>query len=233
MYYGSSTFPQVDSLVICDNWQGNGRTDACPVGDVNGDGIGDFTSVMTGTGKLWLGSTNLSPVWNAVLGDDFFGPGLLPTLKHGDFNGDGYEDIVGSDYDYGYWSGRVGIWLGHQQFNGTVDLIINYPQYQSMQFGWAKAAGDFNADGYCDLAVSSPYFDGGPTSSPGYIYIYSGNAQLIDTTVDVEDDLAPVPENIWELNAYPNPFRGGALHIELNKVHILLKKATLSDQVEP
>jgi hypothetical protein len=183
VYYGSSTFPQVDSLVICDNWQGNGRTDACPVGDVNGDGIGDFTSVMTGTGKLWLGSTNLSPVWNAVLGDDFFGPGLLPTLKHGDFNGDGYEDIVGSDYDYGYWSGRVGIWLGHQQFNGTVDLIINYPQYQSMQFGWAKAAGDFNADGYCDLAVSSPYFDGGPTSSPGYIYIYSGNAQLIDTTV--------------------------------------------------
>jgi len=86
-----------------------------------------------------------------------------------------------------------------------------------MQCGWAKAAGDFNADGFCDLAVSSPYFDGGTTSSPGYIYIYSGNAQLIDTTVDAEDELAPVPESIWELNAYPNPFRGGALHIELNK----------------
>jgi len=218
VFYGNSSFPDVDSLVVCDNIQDVVMYEACPVGDVNGDGIDDFASAWGTSGKLWFGSAAFNSEWDIEMPGSYFGAqGSKPTLRHGDFNNDGIEDIVGSDYDYGYWNGRIGIWLGHQQFNGTVDLIINYPQYQGMQFGWAKAAGDFNADGFCDLAVSTPYFYGGATTIPGYIYIYAGNAQLIDTTVDVEDDLAPVPENIWELNAYPNPYRGGALHLELNK----------------
>ncbi|HPI26609.1 MAG TPA: T9SS type A sorting domain-containing protein, partial [Candidatus Cloacimonadota bacterium] len=218
VFYGNSSFPDVDSLVVCDNIQDVVMYEACPVGDVNGDGIDDFASAWGTSGKLWFGSATFNSEWDIEMPGSYFGAqGSQPTLRHGDFNNDGIEDIVGSDYDYSYWNGRVGIWLGHQQFNGTVDLIINYPQYQSMQFGWAKAAGDFNADGFCDLAVSTPYFYGGATTIPGFIYIYSGNAQLIDTTVDVEDELAPVPESIWELNAYPNPYRGGELHIELNK----------------
>ena len=217
VFFGDSSFPEVDSLVVCENLQDVSLTEACPVGDVNGDGVDDFASAWGTSGKLWFGSANFDSEWDVAMDVSYFGSGTKPYLRHGDFNGDGCEDIVGSDYVYSSWTGRVGIWLGHQQFNGTVDLIINYPQYLGMQFGWAKAAGDFNADGFCDLAVSSPYFDGGPTSSPGFIYIYTGNAQLIDTTVDAEDELAPVPESIWELNAYPNPYRGGALHLELNK----------------
>ncbi len=218
VFYGDSSFPEVDSLVVCDNLHDVAMHEACPVGDVNGDSIADFVLSWGDSGKLWFGSTNLSSNWDATMDVSYFGSGTMPFLKHGDFNNDGIEDIVGSDFNYSYWNGRVGIWLGHQQFNGTVDLILNYPQYQSMQFGWAKAAGDFNADGYCDLAVSTPYFYGGATAIPGYVYIYSGNAQLIDTTVDVEDEVLPQPQgNIWNLKPYPNPFRGGKLHIEIDK----------------
>jgi len=218
VFYGDSSFPDVDSLVIAEGYQGPADYDACALGDVNGDEIDDFSSFMTATGKIWLGSPNLNPVWNAEIGDNLVQyQATYPSLRHGDFNGDGCEDIVGSDYVYSSWTGRVGIWLGHQQFNGTVDLIINPPQFPSMQFGWSKAAGDFNADGYCDLAISSPFFYGFEGNYPGYIYIFQGNSQLIDTTVDNEDELAPLAGCRLVLNTYPNPFRGGTLHIEMDK----------------
>jgi len=44
LYYGSPTFPETDSLVICEDSNRIIKSWACPLGDVNGDGYDDFTA---------------------------------------------------------------------------------------------------------------------------------------------------------------------------------------------
>jgi hypothetical protein len=137
VYYGSNSFPECDSLVICENTNQVISDEACSVGDVNGDGTGDFISNMGSTGKVWFGSSSLSSIWNVSISPDWFaqyGPG--PAVVYGDFNGDGFVDVIGSLFSYGGWSGNACLWLGGSQFNGTVDMYFGHP-HTVQQFGWA------------------------------------------------------------------------------------------------
>lgn len=124
-----------------------------------------------------------------------------------DFIGDDFEDFAASDNHYAGNSGQGGIWLGKQDMNGTRDLSIDPPDsYSYRNFGWSKAAGDFNGDGYVDVAFSAPIWTQGHTwNTAGKVFIYAGNAELNDTTVSHEDELAvPVAHSI---SVAPNPFR--------------------------
>ena len=216
LYYGSNQFPICDSLVISSDTNSIISPQACPLGDVNGDGIDDFVSFMNWTGaKVWLGSSFLNSQWDFVI-DDIFTTSDGYDLVHGDFNNDGYEDFMGSNYHYGGDDGRAYVWLGGQNPNGTVDLTIPRTVGVAEQFGWAKAAGDFNDDGYCDVAISQPYANPAPLATAGRIFIYLGNAQLADTSVAVEDNIVPSVETLWDINIYPNPLskNGNAIKIE-------------------
>ena len=71
-----------------------------------------------------------------------------------------------------------------------------------MTFDWRI----LNGDGLSDIAVSAPFFwdeGSGHDVTPGKVFIYSGNASLIDTTVSNDDELAPVITN--SIRIYPNP----------------------------
>ncbi|MDD2424207.1 MAG: T9SS type A sorting domain-containing protein [Candidatus Cloacimonetes bacterium] len=68
------------------------------------------------------------------------------------------------------------------------------------------ATGDFNNDGFCDLAISEPYCASGALWTSGKIHVYMGNAQLEDTTVDIDDPTAPdIDSAQWDYSIYPNP----------------------------
>jgi hypothetical protein len=171
---------------------------------MNGDGYDDFLSYGM---NVHLGSPALSVSPSFTLS----GPtaswggsnsGIL-LMVYGDFNGDGYDDIVASDHRWSLFNGDVVIWLGGQNVNGTYDLRLPAPEIGS-NFGYSKATGDFNGDGLCDLAVSAPYYyEGGPQFEQGKVFIYSGNTALADTTVGNEDELAPDITN--SICIYPNP----------------------------
>jgi hypothetical protein len=209
VHFGSNEFPSSDSLTIYSGI--NTVINSClgPLGDVNGDGIDDFVGLIYGSGgyKIWYGNSNISANWDVEFPEHISYTNDGYTLIHGDFNGDGYSDIATSNSNYYGADGRAYIWLGGQNLNGIVDLVFPAPPGVSERFGWAKAAGDFNNDGYCDLAVSQPYSHPAPLWTPGKIHIYLGNAELTDTTVGVQDDcVAPSSNsNIWEINLYPNP----------------------------
>jgi len=132
-------------------------------------------------------------------------------------NGDGYDDIIGSDNVNSFWDGIACLWLGGPHFNGTCDLIIPAPQL-GRQFGWSKATGDFNNDGLCDVAISAPCWDGNTPLTPGRVYVYSGNTDLHDTTVANDDPVTPPPTKLWAIRIFPNPLSGGKVNLNVSFV---------------
>ena len=120
----------------------------------------------------------------------------------GDFNGDGiadlaigvpYEDIGGLDAAgavhviYGSANGLTptGILAPADQFITHTTLGLVSPSAGD-HLGSALAAGDFNGDGYSDLAVSAPDYDiHGPASRDGVVFTINGSASgLLPSTAD-------------------------------------------------
>jgi len=205
VFFGSTGFPQSDSLVLEEGiYCPDPR--ACALGDINGDGYDDFSSYGM---NVHLGSPNLSVPPSFTLSGPTITWGTENCtglrMVYGDFNGDGYDDIVASDNRWSYFDGDALLWLGGQNVNGTYDLRLAHPQVAD-NFGYSKATGDFNGDGLSDIAVSAPFFwdeGSGHDVTPGKVYIYAGNASLNDTTVSNDDELAPVISN--SIRLYPNP----------------------------
>ncbi len=132
-------------------------------------------------------------------------------IKHGDFNGDGYSDIVGANPSAYLNDGIAGVWLGGQVPNGTCDLTLNEVSQQADQFGYSLAVGDFDNDGYDDIAISEPFMVSG-WDQFGFVTIFSGSDQLTDTKV-ANDDTEEVIKDSLKLNLYPNPVKSNNLQL--------------------
>jgi hypothetical protein len=132
-------------------------------GDVNGDGVAD---VVTATGpgaaphvKVFDGSTG------AVLRSFFaYDPGFTGGLyvAAGDFNGDGFADVVtgagaGGGPHVQVFSGR--------DFTQLANFMVYDPSFTG---GIALAVGDFTGDGIDDLATGA-----GPGGGP-HVKVYRG-----------------------------------------------------------
>ena len=115
--------------------------------------------------------------------DDYFGE----VIASGDFNGDGYSDLVvsapyealGTLIDAGVvhimYGGPKGITAaGNQLFHGNSRRVPGEAQDHAF-FGGALAAGDFDSDGYCDLAVGAPGHDFEGLTDAGAVYTFSGS----------------------------------------------------------
>ncbi|MFG1681504.1 FG-GAP-like repeat-containing protein [Nonomuraea sp. NPDC049269] len=106
------------------------------------------------------------------------------TAVSGDFNKDGYADVaVGAPQDTvgGVAGGSVTVFKGSA--NGLVTPGTRITQANGVggieagdRFGAALAAGDFNKDGYADLAVSSPGEAVGSAANAGSIAVFPGGS---------------------------------------------------------
>lgn len=99
-----------------------------------------------------------------------------------DINSDGLKDvIVGIPYDdtAAADAGRVGIYLGKVGSEMGPDIWINGTQMNS-NFGWSVSCGDFNGDGYDDIAVGSPYYDRDAAKlNSGGVFLFYGKSSFV------------------------------------------------------
>jgi D-alanyl-D-alanine carboxypeptidase len=109
------------------------------------------------------------------------------VLATGDFNGDGFDDLVASapfkDTSGATNGGKLFIFYGSQYglsitsetiTQNSIDTVANE---DGDLLGWALAVGNFNGDEYEDLAVGVPYKNTAGRGNAGMVAILFGSAQ--------------------------------------------------------
>jgi hypothetical protein len=112
------------------------------------------------------------------------------ALAAGDFNGDGFADLaagasgenVGSVEDAGAVSVQYGSANGLTTSGGRLFIQVGSAPEEQDWFGWALAAGDFNHDGFADLAVGAPYESVGSVFAAGAVSVLYGSASGLTTS---------------------------------------------------
>jgi FG-GAP repeat protein/VCBS repeat protein len=105
-----------------------------------------------------------------------------------DFNGDGYADLAVGDNRSGPGPGHVYVYLGPALDASSVVAIAGTQEADGT--GERVAVGDWNGDGFSDLAIGAPYHSG-DFQSAGQARVYFGGATF-DTTADrIIDGAAP------------------------------------------
>jgi Ca2+-binding RTX toxin-like protein len=182
---------------------GTGDIEVRAAGDVNGDGIADFTVNARFDGPI--GVTNVTLVYggpehlaafDAADGklDGHASPGSLKFADGlgggftslGDLNGDGIADLITSSPSGFFlaFGGSANL-QALDATDGTMDGIVGSSSragvsgYEVMASAVLSAAGDINGDGYADLLASTPTASPDGIDRAGAVYVvYGGAANL-------------------------------------------------------
>jgi len=158
-------------------------------GDVNGDGRADvivgapnYTVSQTEQGRAWVWygqdtSIGISATrnWDAA-GESAYDKFGTSVFTAGDVNGDGYSDVIvgapGANSD----SGAAYVYSGSADSPGETAGWTKVSNQTNALFGTSVGtAGDVNGDGYADVIVGAPRYDGGKENE-GAAWVYLGNA---------------------------------------------------------
>ena len=179
-----------------------GNSVAC-AGDVNGDGFSDVIvgaqyndAGGSGAGRayVYFGGSVMDRVTDAILNseaaNDRFG---ISVASAGDFNGDGYSDIIVGAYwndANGTDAGRAYLYTNSLTGTDIPDEIFTGAAAHDW-FGLSvSSAGDVNGDGYSDVIIGAPNSDaGGADAGRAYIY-YGGSAMDLNADVILTGEVA-------------------------------------------
>ena len=198
---GSQLFTQVGGAVESVDLFGS----ALAAGDFDGDGFADLAagapaenvgslfdagavSVLYGSadGLTRTGGQLFTQVGGTVEDSDNFGA----SLAAGDFNNDGFADLatgapgetVGSAIAAGAVSVLYGSAAGLSATGGQLFTQVGGADESRDAFGWSLAAGDFNQNGFVDLAAGAPFETVGTRLRAGAVSVLYGSAAGLSAT---------------------------------------------------
>jgi hypothetical protein len=151
---------------------------------VNGDGFSDVVvGLPYGPGNIdvYFGGDPMDATVDLILFEEppelYFGY----AVATGDVNGDGYCDIVASDYYKNSGIGAAYVFYGGPLLDNVPDITLRGHGYEG--FGTSLASGgDVNSDGYDDIVVGA-WDNDDLYGDAGRIYIYYGGNPM-DTVYD-------------------------------------------------
>jgi len=183
--------------------------------DINGDGYDDWGLHFNNDIRTWDGYYIFYGGEEPDMEPDILLDGNAPgtgdrrgEICGGDFNNDGYGDIVTADPSAGYGDAQLNYFFGRPELPEEMeaDILINmredYEEHRAT-IGLIGAVGDYNGDEIDDFAASA-----GPTYR---MIILAGSNQWQVNEVDEE---LPTNYNL-ALTAYPNPFNS-TTHLSFN-----------------
>ena len=161
-------------------------------GDLNGDGWTDIAISDSPVTDIGYANEFMSENENVYI---FYGSSFMPDVLYGsnaaviledtgrfwsfgknlsipgDYNADGYNDLVVGGGKHKYCLREAYVYFGGEQISSTADILISVP---CNQCGIAFASpitgcGDINNDGYRDFAF------GDPSNGPGQSLVYYGS----------------------------------------------------------
>jgi hypothetical protein len=198
---GSQLFTQVGGAIEA----GDGFGGSLATGDFNHDGFADLAagaggedvgsrvgagavSILYGSagGLTATGGRLFTQVGGAVEAGDSFGS----ALAAGDFNRDGFADLaagapgeaVGSIQYAGAFSIVYGSAGGLTTTGGRLFTQVGGAVEAGDSFGAPLASGDFNRDGFADLAAGAPAEDVASTREAGAVSVLYGSAGGLSAT---------------------------------------------------
>jgi len=167
-------------------------TSVALVGDLDGDGYGDLAvgapGYSGGAGAVYLyrgSSTGLGTTAATLLqgsGTDNYGASVAGA---GDFNGDGYGDLLTGAPGYGGGIGVAYVYGGSPSFfTNPLATAVGRAGYAASRGGTAVAGvGDVNGDGYDDVAYGCPAY----SSNAGDVALIFGNSSFnVNITTDFQ-----------------------------------------------
>lgn len=198
VFHGSSSGVSTTASFMVEGNQSNawlGKSVAS-AGDVNGDGYSDVIIGVYGANngqadegivRIYHGSSSgLSTTIAITLEENQSDAELGHAVSSaGDVNGDGYSDVIVGARHYTYGQSNEGVaFIYHGSssgINGTYAAILEVNEANA-EFGYTVAcAGDVNGDGYSDVIVGAPLYDGAG-SDRGVARVYHGSASGISTS---------------------------------------------------
>ena len=174
-------------------------------GDVNGDGYSDVIvgapilgGSYEGRAYIYYGGASMDNSFDVYMTGEGSSYQLgISVGCAGDMNGDGYSDVIAGAPGYNSNQGRVTVYFGGTNMNGTPDLYL-YGETTSSVFGYSvSGAGNVNGDAYDDVIVGSYGYGGGL----GRAYIYYGGINP-NSTADVVME-PPVSGSYFGISASP------------------------------